>query len=179
MHEKSQIKIIFTGSVGAGKTTAIATISETLPISTDVISTEASVKLRKSKTTVAMDYGELTLNNGEKVHLYGTPGQIRFAFMTEILTAGALGLIILIDNSDDDPLAQLDYYLHLNEEFLMDNPAVVGITHFDEASRPAIKDYYSVLENRGYLWPVVRVDAREAADIHLLLETLLALLEYN
>jgi hypothetical protein len=109
-----KIKVIFTGSVGAGKTTAIQTISEIDPIRTEAKPSEASVLNRKSSTTVAMDYGELTLEDDTKLYLYGTPGQRRFDFMSHILTKGALGLVILIDNSHNTPLEELDYYLNLS-----------------------------------------------------------------
>jgi len=72
----SQYKIIFTGPVGAGKTTAIASISDVEPFSTDKLSTDMTAK-RKAKTTVAMDYGYMKLDSGETIHLYGTPGQER------------------------------------------------------------------------------------------------------
>lgn len=80
-------KIIFTGPVGAGKTTAITSISDVPTLRTDEIASDMT-KNRKSETTVAMDYGILNLGNGERVHLYGTPGQERFNFMWDILTEG-------------------------------------------------------------------------------------------
>jgi uncharacterized protein len=173
------VKIVFTGSVGAGKTTAITTISEEAPISTEVKPSEASVIRRKPTTTVAMDYGVLTLANGETLYLYGTPGQRRFDFMTEVLTKGALGLIVLIDNTHDDPLSELDYYLNLNHKFLQEKPAVIGVTHYDEAMQPTIGEYYAALAERGDPWPVIQADARELSEIALLINALLALLEHG
>ena len=85
-------KIIFTGPVGAGKTTAIASISDIEPIRTDEHASDMTQK-RKSNTTVAMDYGMIRLGPKEKVHLYGTPGQERFDFMWDILTKGGIGLV--------------------------------------------------------------------------------------
>jgi signal recognition particle receptor subunit beta len=174
-----RVKFVFTGSVGAGKTTAIAAISETVPISTDVKPTEENVLQRKSSTTVAMDYGELTLEGNDKLYIYGTPGQRRFDFMCHVLTQGAFGLIVLIDNTHEDPFAELDYYLNLNASFLLTHPAVIGVTHYDESTQPSIDDYYDVLAERGDPWPVLHADAREPSDIKLLLDTLLAMLEYG
>jgi hypothetical protein len=179
MHTANKIKIVFTGWVGAGKTTAIQTISEDIPISTDVKPSEASVIKRKPSTTVAMDYGTLSLGNGETLYLYGTPGQRRFDFMTDILTKGAIGLVILIDNSHDNPLQELDYYLNLNYRFLLDNPAIIGVTHYDETQQPELDVYYNALAERGDPWPVIPTDARKLSDIKLLLNTLLALLEHG
>jgi signal recognition particle receptor subunit beta len=179
MLNNQQIKIVFTGSVGAGKTTAIEAISEIDPIRTEAKPSELSVLNRKSSTTVAMDYGELTLDDGTKLYLYGTPGQRRFDFMSHILTKGALGLLILIDNSHPKPLEELDYYLNLNAEFLIKNPAVIAITHYDQAIEPRVDDYYAVLKERGDFWPVIHADARKPEDVSLLLHTLLATLEYS
>lgn len=179
MKNTNEIKFVFTGSVGAGKTCAIASISEIDPVTTDVKSTETDVLKHKKTTTVAMDYGYLTLKNGNRLSLYGTPGQRRFDFMCHILTQGALGLIILIDNSHENPLSELDYYLNLNAAFLLENPVIIGITHFDEKNTPEIEDYYMALEERGDAWPVVRVDARIKEDVSILLHVLVAALEYG
>lgn len=179
MNDKHKIKFVFTGSVGAGKTTAIKAISEVAPISTEAKPSENSVIKRKPTTTVAMDYGELTLDDNQKVYLYGTPGQRRFDFMCNILTQGALGLIILIDNTHEDPMGELDYYLNLNAAFLQNTAAVIGVSHFDVTNQPTIDDYYQALHERGDPWPVIHVDARDKDDIIILLNTLLATLEYS
>ena len=100
-------KVLFTGPVGAGKTTAIRTISDNLPMMTDVSATDET-KDRKPQTTVAMDYGVIRLGRNEVVHLYGTPGQERFDFMWEILQEGALGLVVLVDNARPSPIADLE-----------------------------------------------------------------------
>lgn len=174
-----QPKLVFTGSVGAGKTTAIGAISEIPPITTEAAPSEDQVVARKKTTTVAMDYGMLTLDEDVKLHLYGTPGQRRFDFMCHILTQGALGLIILIDNTHPDPMGELDYYLNLNAAFLRQSAAVVGITHYDVTASPSVQDYYDCLLERGDPWPVVHVDARDGQDVAMLIHTLLAQLEFG
>jgi signal recognition particle receptor subunit beta len=125
-------KILFTGTMGAGKTTAIAAVSEIAPIRTEVRNSDASVA--KATTTVGLDYGELTLDNGEKLRLYGTPGQIRFDFMWRILARGALGLVILVDNSRPDPLADLDVYLDGFAELIEKTACVIGVGRTETAS---------------------------------------------
>ena len=172
------IKLVFTGSVGAGKTTAISVISEVPPILTEARPSD-DVASRKSSTTVAMDYGELTLDGGVKLSLYGTPGQRRFDFMCHILTKGALGLIVLINNTHPTPLDELDYYLNLNADFLKQHPAVIGVTHLDEAATPGISEYYQCLAERGEYWPVLRADARRREDVALLINALVSVLEYG
>jgi signal recognition particle receptor subunit beta len=178
MKDKNQIKLVFTGSVGAGKTTAITTISEVPPIVTEARPSD-DVASRKSTTTVAMDYGQRTLVDGSKLHLYGTPGQRRFDFMCHILTQGALGLVVLVNNANPDPLEDLDYYLNLNADFLKTRPAVIGVTHLDVAETPTLEDYYSSLSERGEIWPVFRADARELEDVATLIEALMSVLEYG
>ena len=101
---KEDNKIVFTGPVGVGKTSAIAALSDVPIISTDARASDMTIN-RKGHTTVAMDYGILNLEGGGKVHLYGTPGQERFDFMWEILTTGGLGLILMLWAALRRPLA--------------------------------------------------------------------------
>ncbi len=108
-----QHRIIITGPVGAGKTTAIKTISDIPPILTDVVSSDGSKKL-DARTTVAMDYGMMKVGDSDKLHFYATPGQERFDFMWDILTAGGMGLILLLDNTRTNPFQDM----HLNNIYL-------------------------------------------------------------
>ena len=101
----NEYKILFTGAMGAGKTTAISAVSETPPVVTDVHNSDLSVA--KARTTVGLDFGQFTLDNGDRIRLFGTPGQTRFDFLWKILSKNALGIIILTDNSSRDPLADL------------------------------------------------------------------------
>ncbi|BAP55589.1 GTP-binding protein [Thioploca ingrica] len=176
----SEIKLVFTGSVGAGKTTAIATISEIPVINTDVRTTDI-IKLshRKEKTTVAMDYGELTLDDGQKLRLYGTPGQHRFDYMWKILIKGALGLIILIDNAGSDPIGDLARYIDYFREFINETSAVIGITHLDVAGEPHLQLYYDYLYQQGIHLPIIQVDARSRQSVVMLIQALIAMLEFG
>lgn len=173
-----QIKFIFTGPPGAGKTTAIATISEFPPVSTDVFSTDSLAKV-KEKTTVAMDFGQITLDNGQKIGLYGTPGQERFKFMWEILVKGGLGLIVLIDNRRSNPLDDLEIYLDNFADFIDKTDAVIGITCSDVKDTPTLDDYQEVLQKRGQIFPAFNIDARNKEDVLLLLNALLTCLEIS
>lgn len=169
-------KIIFTGPVGAGKTTAISTISDI-----DVVQTEArasdDVALRKANTTVAMDYGTLNLDGGLKVHLYGTPGQERFSFMWDILTLGGLGLVLLIDNTREDPLEDLEFYLKSFTRFIDKSAVVIGVTRMDARPRPGLDSFRSKLQELGIKAPVFEVDARDRGDVKIMLLGLLAMLD--
>ena len=132
-------KIIFTGPVGAGKTTAIASISDIEPIRTDEHASDMTQK-RKSNTTVAMDYGMIRLGPKEKVHLYGTPGQERFDFMWDILTEGGIGLVLLLNNARPDPFTDLGFFLGAFDGFIRRSQVVIGVTRMDEAATPLIGD---------------------------------------
>ncbi|MET0055955.1 MAG: ATP/GTP-binding protein, partial [Candidatus Thiodiazotropha sp. 6PLUC10] len=123
----SDFKIIFSGPVGAGKTTAITTISDIAPVSTDELATDMT-RSRKNGTTVAMDYGLIKLQDNEQIHLYGTPGQERFDFMWEILTQGGIGLVLLISNQRPDPFRDLHFFLNAFKEFIAQGKVVVGVT---------------------------------------------------
>lgn len=167
-----EYKLLFTGTMGAGKTTAIAAISEVAPIVTDVANTDASVE--KERTTVGMDYGVLTLENGDRLRLFGTPGQKRFDFLWKILAKNALGLIILTDNSRPDPLADLTMFLDGFADSLDTMPCAIGVGRLDTNPEPSLDRYADLLEARGLVLPIVPVDVRQRADVILLIDTLLA-----
>jgi signal recognition particle receptor subunit beta len=168
----SQYKIIFTGPVGAGKTTAINAISDVPPVKTDAAASDMT-KNRKASTTVAMDYGVMNLADGEKIHLYGTPGQERFDFMWDILTNGGIGLILLLDNTRADPFQDMRFFLDAFGKFINDTSVAIGVTQMDLSSKPTIDDYHSQLQGVGLKPPVFAVDAREKNDISLLVQALL------
>jgi signal recognition particle receptor subunit beta len=174
-----QSKLVFTGCVGSGKTTAIGAVSEVPLVTAEAgLSGDDAVACKKT-TTVAMDYGLLTLDDQTRLHLYGTPGQRRFDFMCHILTQGASGLVILINNTHVDPLSELEYYLNLNATFLKGHAAVVGITHYDPAARLTLQNYQACLVERGDSWPVLPVDARNKQDVMMLIHALLAQIEFD
>ncbi|MGD7036218.1 GTP-binding protein [Methylotuvimicrobium buryatense] len=168
----SQYKIIFTGPVGAGKTTAIQSISDIAPIKTDAAASDMT-KSRKAGTTVAMDYGVMNLAGGEKLHLYGTPGQERFDFMWDILTSGGIGLILLLDNTRTDPFQDMKFFLEAFSDFIEKTQVAIGVTQMDLSSRPVINDYHKKLKEMDMNIPVFTVDARVKNDVSLLIQALL------
>ncbi len=168
----SHYKIIFTGPVGAGKTTAIESISDIAPIKTDASASDMT-KTKKSSTTVAMDYGIMNLAGGEKIHLYGTPGQERFDFMWDILTTGGIGLILLLDNTRADPFQDMKFFLDSFQKFIAETNVAIGVTQMDLSNKPTINDYHSQLRAMGIKPPVFSVDARVKNDVSLLVQSLL------
>lgn len=171
----SEHKILFTGTTGAGKTTAIGAVSEIEPLSTEVRNTDSAVT--KAMTTAGLDYGELTIGGGEKLRLYGTPGQKRFDFMWKILSRGALGLVILIDNTRPDPLADLDVYLRGFSELIAEAGCVVGVGRMQTHPEPGIEAFSARLEAGGALCPVLPLDVRNREEVVQLLELLMLQLE--
>jgi hypothetical protein len=169
-------KIIFTGPMGAGKTTAIASISEIPPISTEVRCSDEALA-RKETTTVAMDYGYFNLDDGIRIHLYGTPGQERFNYMWSILSAGGIGLILLIDNANISPLDDMAFYLDAFHEFIETTGVVIGVTRMDMNRQLLLEDYRNKLLERGQIFPVFEVDARQSNDVKILIHALLAILQ--
>jgi len=172
----SQYKIIFTGPVGAGKTTAITSISDVPLIKTDEAASDMT-KSRKAETTVAMDYGIMNLSNNEKIHLYGTPGQERFDFMWDILTVGGIGLVLLLDNSRTDPFQDMKFFLNSFDGFIEKTGVAIGVTQMDVSTRPTIDEYHQHLQDSGLKIPVFSVDAREKSDVSILVQALMFALD--
>ena len=123
----NDFKIIFSGPVGAGKTTAISSISDIPPVTTDEMASDMT-RSQKPGTTVAMDYGMLNLGDSERIHLYGTPGQERFNFMWDILTHGGIGLILLLNNTRPDPFRDMHFFLDSFKGFIGTTKVVIGVT---------------------------------------------------
>jgi hypothetical protein len=169
-------KIIFTGPVGAGKTTAINAISDIPTVGTEARATDETANL-KHNTTVAMDYGVLSLGDGRKVHLYGTPGQERFNFMWDILTEKGIGLVLLLDNRRDDPLEDLRFYLESFRDFISDRAVVIGVTGMDLKNRPGLHSYHNRLAALGMKPPLFEADPRQRGDVKMMLLALLAMLD--
>lgn len=167
-----EAKIVFTGPPNAGKTTAIGILSDTPPLVTDVTNHDAA--LGKDRTTVGLDYGEVKLGEGESVRLFGTPGQKRFDFMWRILVRNAIGLVILMDNSQPEPLSQLTEILDALRESLAVTACVVGVGRSEQHPEPALERYTELLAERGLLVPVVAVDVREREDVMMLIELILS-----
>ena len=168
---KGRVKIVIAGSVGSGKTAAISALSDFTPISTETRPSD-TVTRKKSTTTVAMDYGEIRFHDELKIFLYGTPGQKRFDFMSQLLCENAWGMLLLIDNTENDPIGELDYYLKLFEKFLHKIKLTIGITHCDIAEKPGIDQYVDYLAERNLSYPLMRTDARDFSSLVKLLNTL-------
>ncbi len=109
-----KLKILVTGPYAAGKTTFIQTISEIEVVTTEEVVTSSEELKEKGHTTVAMDYGKITLEDDIILYLFGTPGQVRFDFMWDILCEGALGVVVLVDSAKVERIKEarpiIDYF---------------------------------------------------------------------
>lgn len=172
----NELKILFTGTVGAGKTTAIGAISEKVTLSTEVPMSQDATE-GKNQTTVGFDYGECALDDGCTLHLYGTPGQPRFRFMWDILANGAFGLIVLADHSRPDPVSDVMDYLQAFAHYFPASRMVVGVGRLQERAEIAIEQYVERLAQAGFNVPVLQTDVRKAEDVRLLLSVLVSMAE--
>lgn len=169
-------KIVFAGAMGAGKTTAIRSISDVEPVSTEVENFEGGGG-GKLLTTVALDFGKVKLDEHTQLSLYGTPGQERFKFMWPIVSRDALGLVFLINNNGEEPLKLLDSYLKHFRVGIDKSAAVVGITCSDLTNKHTVEDYQNIIHGHELKMPVFTIDARRRDDVLLLVNALLSINE--
>jgi signal recognition particle receptor subunit beta len=176
-------RILFLGPVGSGKTQAVRTMSSIEVVGTEAAATDET-RLLKNDTTVAMDMGVMELGGDDRVVLYGAPGQDRFDFMWEILLDQTKGLVLLLNHSAKNPLADLAHYIHRLRELCNSRPPalVVGVTHTDVERASSLDIYRNFLQNNasdfgGQRLPVLRVDARKKNDVRSMLLALTSMLE--
>ncbi len=156
------VKFLITGGFGVGKTTFVSSVSEITPLTTDeTISSAGRLTddpdglVSKSTTTVAMDFGRVTVDDGLRIYLFGTPGQDRFEFMWDDLGRGALGAVVLVD-----PRRLADAYTALDHVERRGMPHVIVLNHFDTRHRPD-RDAIRYALNVGPRVPIVDCDARD------------------
>jgi len=168
-------KVIITGSVGSGKTTAVNSLTTKDAVLTDAIvsGSDQVTRQRKDTTTVAMDYDVVRLNDRDVVHVYGTPGQERFDFMWDILSQGAHGVILLLDITRNYPFRDLKYYVGRFSELISSSRLIVGLTHTDIKKNVSTETFKQTLKRMGFDAQVVSVDARKRDDVTLLFHALL------
>ena len=169
------VKIIVAGGFGVGKTTLVRAISEIAPLTTEAEMTSVAVGIdvphaesRKTTTTVAMDFGCVTIDRSLKLYLFGTPGQDRFGFMWDSMIRGALGALVVVDSSRmDDCYQSVDYFERAGLPFAV----AVNTFHGQMAYDLAEVRWALAVNDRV---PVVAFDARQRPSVR---DALLMVLE--
>lgn len=171
------VKIVVAGGFGVGKTTMVGSVSEVTPLRTEAKMTSASIGIddtskveSKTSTTVAMDFGRLTIADDLVMYMFGTPGQDRFGFMWDDLVEGALGSVVLVDTRRlDDCYGAVDYFEQ------RDLPFVVAMNSFDPDHNPPAEAVRYALNVPEHV-PFVTCDARDKESVKSVLLTLFELL---
>lgn len=169
-------KIVVAGGFGVGKTTLVSSVSEIVPLTTEAVMTSASQGVddlaatpNKTSTTVAMDFGRLSLEADLILYLFGTPGQQRFWFMWDDLVRGAIGAIVLVDTRRlADSFAAIDFF---EERGL---PYLVSLNCFDGTQQHRVEDVREAMALPSEV-PIIACDARDRESTK---NTLIALTEH-
>ncbi|WMJ69894.1 GTPase [Stenotrophomonas sp. 24(2023)] len=169
-------KVVVMGPLGVGKSTLVQTLTQGQAVATEARNSDPSVG--KEFTTVALDYGDIALPGGDRLRLYGTPGQQRFSYLWPILLAGAQGAIVLVDAGTHPGTAQAAMYLQAIAEAAPRLPVVIGVTRCDD-NLPALRAWETWLQMHAPSLPVMPLDPRQMPQAMILMDVLMSQIECN
>lgn len=168
-----QNKVLFIGPMGAGKTTAIQTLSDDVAASTEVQNSNKDM-FNKETTTVAMDYGAIQLDDNQRIHLYGIPGQKHFEPVWPVVAKGAIGAILLVNASQPNWQQDTLYFIKAFDMLAKSNSILVAANRITDEQHDELAE---LLDQQGYCLPLLTTDPRFHDELVLALNILIANLE--
>lgn len=166
------IKLVVSGDVGSGKTAFVKAISEIDPITTDEVASD-EVKNLKETTTVAMDFGTLTVDEDLILHLYATPGQKRFDFMWDVLAEGSFGVIFLADATRKESIEKTSHIVDYFNKNMSDIPYIIGVTKMDIEGSFSLEEVMDIIGKTETQYIPLNADNKE--DVRSTLITLISM----
>jgi small GTP-binding protein len=170
-----EYKIVVLGPMGAGKSTLVQALAGGRAVNTEVRNSDPGAQ--KEFTTVAMDYGDIPLPGGDRLRLYGTPGQLRFSFLWPILLEGASGAIVLVDATTDTTRNLAINHLDAIAGHSPHLPVVIGLTKQDTASVSQVSDCEHWLQSVAPMLPAIPVDPRKPQQVLTVMDVLMSQIE--
>ncbi len=171
MHDEG-VKLVLAGPMGTGKTTALASLSDTPPVSTEMPMLDGAMG-DKTTTTVALDFSTVMLDDGTPLQMFGLPGQEHFGHMRQIILNGAFGVILLLSGDDPDVAEHGKRWVSVVRDVDEGMPMVIGITRTDLAPEFRMDTVRKAVNSGTAPIPIFTVDVRDTEQTRQLVRALL------
>jgi signal recognition particle receptor subunit beta len=165
----SENKILFSGPLGVGVTTAIKTISD----SSTAVKKESMIDAKGNEVVVEMDYGLIKLETGDQINLYGIPDRETIKPVHEALGESCIGVVVLINNLESEPVACMLQYIEYYQQLVGEESIAVGLTRYDNSPTPNINEFHIALRELKLNIPVFSVNVHEKNDVITLIKAML------